>query len=235
MKGILPLPPFEDSTTMPQRVWGLIYLPLHILVLPLFLNMLQFFLPGGLDEVTANIIYYGLGFVFCLSLMWKFLRAAYDRLCDNKLLNIIAFISGFFSYYFLSIISSAILLAIVGDGYFNLNQESVKELAESSPNAMLGLAVFLAPVVEEVLFRGVLFGSIRRKNRLAAYIITILVFGIYHVWQSVLVTMDWRTLVYLLQYIVPGFVLCRMYERTSCIWIPIFMHMAINMIAMLLV
>ena len=228
------LPPFEDTTTLPQRIWGLIYLPLHIIVLPLFLGMLQVYLPGGLDELTVNTIYYGMGFLFCLVLMWKYLRAAFDRLCDNKLLNIAAFISSYVLYFLLGMIASVILIAIFGSELLNPNSEAVNEMTQSNSSIVLGFGVFLAPVVEEILFRGVLFGSIRRKNRAAAYVVTILAFGFYHIWQFALISMDWRVLLYIIQYIAPGFALCRLYERTSCIWMPIFMHMAANLLAMLL-
>ena len=234
MRQRVPMPPFEDTTTLPQRIWGLIYLPLHIFVLPLFLGMLQAFLPGGIDEITVNIIYYALGFAFCLLVLWKYLREAYDRLCDNKILNAAAFISAYIAYFLLSLIASMILLAIFGEELLNPNNEAVGELADSNSRMVMGLGVFLAPVVEEVLFRGVLFGSIRRKSRAAAYIVSILAFGFYHIWQFALISMDWRVLLYMLQYIAPGYALCWLYERTSCIWLPIFMHMAINLFALLL-
>lgn len=228
------LPSFEDTTSLPQRIWGLIYLPLHIVVLPLFLSMLQFYVPGVLNELTANVVYYGLGFLFCLILMWKYLRSAYDKLCDNKILNAAAFISAYVAYFILSLVASLVLMAVMGDELLNPNNEAVDQLAQNNARMVMALSVFLAPVVEEILFRGVLFGSLRKKSRAAAYIVSILVFGFYHVWQYALVYMDWRLLIYAIQYIAPGYALCWLYERTSCIWLPIFMHMAINLTALLL-
>ena len=232
MKKTALLPPFEDTMTLPQRVWGLIYLPIHVFVLPLFLNMLAVYLPGGMTEGEANIAYYAISFLFCLALMWKYLRGAFDRLCDNKILNFAAFISAYVAYFMLSLIVSALLLLILGDEFSNPNNE---ELASLPSGIVMGLGIFIAPVVEEILFRGALFGSLRRKNRIAAYVISMLVFGIYHIWQYALVSMDWEVLIYALQYAAAGYALAWLYEQTSCIWLPIFMHMAINLVAMILI
>jgi membrane protease YdiL (CAAX protease family) len=49
--------------------------------------------------------------------------------------------------------------------------------------AVFGLAVLIGPVVEEVLFRGVVFGSIRQKNRILAYVVSMVLFSVYHIWQ----------------------------------------------------
>ena len=174
-----------------------------------------------------------MGLIFCLTLMWKYLRSAFDRLCDNKIINAAAFISAYVAYFLLSLIASVVLLAILGDGLLNPNNAAVEELEVQNSGVVMGLSVFIAPLVGEILFRGVLFGSLRRKSRAAAYIVSITVFGLYHVWQYALVSMDWRVLIYMLQYIAPGYALAWLYERTSCIWLPIFMHMAINLVMLI--
>ena len=150
----LPLPPFEDTITKPQRIWGLIYLPLHAVVWPIFLGMLAMYLPGGLEELDTQVIYYGLGFLFSLICFWKYLRNAFDRLCDNKVLNVAAFISSYVAYFLLSLISSVVLLLIFGDGLLNPNNAAVDEMAKENTGVIMGLGVFLAPIVEEILFRG---------------------------------------------------------------------------------
>ena len=228
------LPEFENSMTTAQKVWGFIYLPLHMFVLPLFLSMLAAYLPEQLDEITLNVAYYAMGFGFCLLLMWRYLRHSFDLLCDNVPLNIAAFICAFALYFFLNILASVALLAVLGDELLNPNNAALSELAESNSGVMWGLSVFLAPLAEEILFRGVLFGSLRGKNRTLAFAISIAAFGIYHLWQSALVEMDWRVFLYALQYIAPGYALAWLYEKTSCIWLPIFMHMLINLAAMMI-
>ncbi len=223
---------FVDTLSKPQHIWGFIYLPLHIFVLPLLLAMLAYYLPSGLDEASVQIIYYAFGFAFCLICMWKYLRNAFDILLDNKARNFTAVLFSYVIYTVLGLAVSALLLWVLGDEVLNPNNEAVTDMANSSYGVVLGLAVFIAPIVEETLFRGVLFGSLVKKNRALAFAASIVAFGVYHIWQYALVSMDWRTLIYALQYIPAGYAFAWLYEKTSCIWLPIFLHMGINMFSL---
>lgn len=224
---------FVNTMTKPQKIAGLVYLPFHMFVIPIFLGMAAVWLPGGLDEVTATVIYYAVGFTFCLVFMWKYLRNAFDIMLDNKAASIAAIIFGYISCLLLSYLAAGVLFMIIGDQLSNPNNEAILDLASESPRAVLGLAVFLAPVVEEVLFRGVIFGSLRTKHRTAAFIVSIGLFAFYHIWQLALASMDWTLLVYMLQYIPAGYALAWTYEKTDSIWAPIFLHMLINGVSML--
>lgn len=224
---------FFNTMSKPQKIAGLVYLPFHMFILPLFLGMAATWLPGGLSELTQNIIYYALGFVFCLAVMWKYLRGAFDIMLDNPFTSIASMVFGYFMYFLLSFLAVGVLIALLGDALSNPNNDAIQSLSESSPRAVLGLAVFIAPVVEEVLFRGAVFGSLRTKHRTWAFIISIGLFALYHVWQYALVSMDAMTLLYIIEYIPAGYVLAWVYEKTNCIWIPIFLHMLINILSML--
>lgn len=224
---------FLNTMTKPQRMTGYIYLPFHIIILPLFINMLATYLPGGLGETTANSIYYGMGFVFCLVCMWKYLRQAFDLLLDNMATNIMAMLFGGVSYLLLSYLASGVLFAILGDAQLTSNNETISALSVESSRAVLALAVFIAPIVEEVLFRGVIFGTLAQKHRRLAFIVSISLFAFYNVWQLALSTMDWTMFVYMIMSIPMGYAMAWVYEKTNCIWVPIFLHMLINMLSML--
>ena len=230
------IPRFLNIMSKPQRIAGYIYLPLHVLILPILLAMLGVYLPGGMSLVTLNVVYYAFGFSYCLIFMWRYLRLSYDLLMDNLGGNIATILQGYLLSmllgYLFSYLLSAILIAVFGDEAANPNNELVTSLANVNPRAIMGLAVFAAPVVEEVLFRGVIFGSIRSRNRFWAFAVSILAFGLYHVWQLALVEMDWRLLVYVLQYVPLGYALGWVYEKTGNIWAPIFFHMLNNALAM---
>ena len=97
---------------------------------------------------------------------------------------------------------------------------------------MLAISVIFAPIVEEALFRGVLFQSIRRHSRVWAYIASLAVFGIYHTWQFAVVYQDPVYLLYSLQYIPITFALTWSYEKSGSLWVPIFFHASNNYLAM---
>ena len=109
----------------------------------------------------------------------------------------------------------------------NPNNALVMEMAQDS-GVIRAVAIFLAPIVEEVLFRGALFGSIRTRSRAWAYVASVAAFSLYHVWQYAAAYADWKMLLYALQYIPISIVLAWAYERSGCIWTSIFFHMGFN-------
>lgn len=225
---------FANTMSKPQRIAGYVYLPFHIFVIPLFLGMLAVYLPGGLNDVTLNIILYGVGLAFCLICMWKYLRSAFDTLLDNLAVNISALCFGYVINILLSYLATGVLFAILGDQITNPNNVEVINLASESPRAVMALAVFIAPIVEEILFRGVIFGSLQQKHRRLAFIVSIALFAFYHVWQYALVSNDLTMLWYMISYVPVGYALAWVYEKTNSIWVSIFLHMMINGISMLL-
>ena len=229
---------FFNTMTKPPRIAGYIYLPLHVLILPILLAMLGVYLPGGMSLATLNVVYYAFGFSYCLIFMWRYLRLSYDLLMDNLGRNIAAILMGYLLSmllgYLFNYLLSTLLVAVFGDGgAANPNNELVTSLADVNSRAILGLAVFTAPVVEEILFRGVIFGSIRSRSRFLAFAVSILAFGVYHIWQLALIEMDWRLLIYVLQYVPLGYAFGWVYEKTGNIWAPIFLHMLNNAVAMM--
>ncbi len=228
------IPGFVDLMPKPNKIAGFIYLPVHIFILPLLLGMLAYYVQGGMSEITINIIYYAIGFVFCLTVMWRYLRSSFDVLLDNLQRSLVSLLTSYFIYWMLSAVAGVLLLWLLGDQLLNPNNNAVAEIASQSPGPMIGLAVFIGPIVEEVLFRGVVFGSLRKKSRFLAFAVSMAVFALYHVWQFALVAMDWKMLLYVIQYLPVGYALGWLYEKTSCIWMCIALHMMINALSLLL-
>lgn len=84
--------------------------------------------------------------------------------------------------------------------------------------AVILMAIIVAPVAEEVIFRGYFYGVIRRYGgRIPAILTSSLLFAAIHVHLPS----------------VPGLILlatilCLLYERTGSLWAPITMHAAFN-------
>lgn len=225
------LPP-ESSMTHAQQVLGWLYLPLHMFVLPLLFGLLAEYSPDGIQIVDANLIYYTIGVVFVLAVMMGFLRRDFDNLLDRPGRCVFAVLWALAINYALSTVSALCLLAMSGDAVLeNPNTAQVVELSAGGFGKMKAMSVFMAPVVEEVLFRGVAFGSIRKRNRAAAYILSIAMFAVYHVWQSAAGAGDPRIMLYALQYIPVSVALTCCYEISGSIWTNIFFHMGYNALA----
>ena len=93
-------------------------------------------------------------------------------------------------------------------------------------------AVLLAPITEETLLRGLVFGNLRKKNRIVAYVVTAVLFSGIHIMNYVL-TLDLTSLMLnFLLYLLPSVALCVCYEYAGTIWAPILLHMIINALSM---
>lgn len=112
------------------------------------------------------------------------------------------------------------------------NDDTIASIADENYRIMWAGAVLLAPMVEETLVRGLVFGNVRRLNRVAAYAAAAAVFAAMHV-LSYLGQMDALTLGYnILAYAMPSIALCACYEYAGNIWAPIGLHMIINALGM---
>ena len=223
--------PFDDLMDRRARIAGWIYLPIHVIVLPLLLGVVLYLITGKEpDDVWTNVIYYGIGFVVILATMWNYLRLSFHRLTDD----IVRFFGVLACAYAVELVLSSLFMAatqLFGE-LPSPNQEMVGELAGKDYKHMMAMAVLLAPIVEETLFRGVIFGSCAKKSRVLAYVVSILAFSLYHVWQYAVVMQDWTMLLGAIQYIPISAALCFCYDRSSTIWTPIFFHMFNNALAM---
>jgi hypothetical protein len=104
------------------------------------------------------------------------------------------------------------------------HQKDIAEGFGALPVKIL-LIVVLAPISEEVCFRGMLFGGLREKlPRLGAALISALIFGGLHALTGVSAVPP---------LIVFGFVLALLYEKTGSILPGIVLHMLNNSIALL--
>lgn len=214
-----------------ERIFLWIYLPVHIFLLPFALALLEFYYPN-LTATDINAIYYAIGLVLCLVFTWSFLRQSFDRFLDNWKTGLFMIFFGYCIILALSYLVNEIKL-FLPDSFTNLNNEMVQDMAEEEIVKTYGIAVLAAPIVEELIFRACLFGQVKRKSITLAYIVTLLLFSFYHVWQFVLVYRDLHYLISMLDYLPAGYALCRVYDRTDSIWPSIFLHMTINTIALL--
>ena len=224
-------PGFDNQMTPVQTAVGWCYFPLHFLLLPLLLRLYAS-VSGTLDASAVNLIYYGAGLVFVLVVMLSWLRREFDTLLDRPLPCLRGLLTAAVATYGLNFLLGVILL-LLGDVDPNPNNTEIMAQASQDGGVIMALAIFIGPLIEETLFRGVVFGSIRARSRVAAYAVSLPLFALYHVWQYALYTGDLRMLLYGLQYIPIAFVMTWLYESTECIWTVVFYHMASNALTFL--
>lgn len=222
-----PTPLWELRMSPLQQKLGWCYLPMHALILPLLVMLYTEFGGSIASEVAVNIAYYALGVAVIAAVFLPYLRREFDILLDRLFFCVRTAIGGFFIMYALTSAATALLL-LFESVLQNPNDAQAMEMMKENFGVVKGLSVFVAPIVEEVLFRGVLFGSLRKRGRGKAYIISALVFGLYHVWQSAALSGDWTLLLYAVQYLPVAVVLNWCYERSGTLWTSIFYHIIYN-------
>ncbi len=225
----LPGIPEQESNTSRlgtlAAVLVLLWLPVHVVGLPWLL--FRFF--GIRDDVQINFLTYLIGSVYMLAVCFTFLRRDFDVLCEHPGRVILQILSCYAAMMLMNLAVSG-LLSLFVDAAENPNNEAVMDLVQVESNKMNTIAIFFAPFVEEMIFRAGIFGTIRRKSRVLAYVVSILLFSAYHVWGYALYDpMRW---LYLLQYIPAAYLLCRCYERSDCIWASLFFHMLTNFVSL---
>ena len=221
-------PVFSSRMSRFETAVALGWLPVHLFLLPLLLVRLF----PQMDDVDLIFWLYAAGALVLGLCCLPFLRRDFDRLCERPLLVLAQIAIG----YVLMLLGSDLVALLMRQlsGLLkpeeNPNNAALEALASRDLGKMQAVAIFLSPLVEELMFRGGIYGLLRRRSRIAATLVCILLFSVYHTWQYAL--LDPVKWLYLLQYLPASWVLCRVYEKTETIWTPLLFHMLNNAVTL---
>ena len=227
-------PGFTNLMARGEIIAAVIYLPLHVVGIPLGLGYLSQVWPAlaAMTDTEINLAYYGVGLVYMLVLLRGFLRRSFDAALDAKGNFFVGVAGGYAVDIGLSFILSSVLLVLSLDLGMAQNNEAILAGAAADRGKLAVMSVVMAPIVEEPLFRGLLFGCIRPRSRAAAYIVSALLFSLYHVWQFVFISGDFGLLVYCLLYLPVSIGLAWAYDRSGSIWAAMLMHGIVNAVSL---
>ena len=93
-------------------------------------------------------------------------------------------------------------------------------LAEEGEWAVEAELAAEAPLAEEALFRGVVFGTLRKRSRAAAYLVSIVLFAVHSTWQIAVANPEVSPLFLAALTLPNGVAAAFCYERTNNIWVP---------------
>ncbi|PSL41679.1 hypothetical protein B0H99_102363 [Planomicrobium soli] len=199
-----------------------------LVVVPTF----NYFRNQGLDENTAQIstsgwllvITMAIGFLITLFVIardrkffdiWKGKKTSYPIAIGWGLLGFLMLLVG-------QTLAAYIEMAM-GIDPGSANTQTIVTIAEVVPLAILAVVLF-GPVLEELVFRRVVFGSLNQTtNFFFATAISALMFALVH--------MEFR---HLLLYFTTGLVLAFLYQKTKRIITPIIAHIMLNGYVMLI-
>ena len=214
-----------------EQIAGTAFFVIYLVVLP-FVTGPLFRLAGQLLDVTIsaalqNVIYYYVLFAVTVLIFHKFLARTCRNLADNLGGACRMLLVGLVALYGLNELAYRLTNLIITNRT-NLNDTAISAQMDSAPYMTLLIVVLLAPFVEEVLFRGLVFGNLKGKSRPVAYVVSCALFALLHVWQFAVVHQDVTYFLLMLQYLVPGVVLAWAYDRSGTLWTSIALHALAN-------
>ena len=205
------------------------------LVLPLLANKLfgivEVLLDTKISDSLANIIYYYVLFAIVLLLFHSFLAHTTSRFLGGVSRAMTTFCMGLLVFYGANELFYRVA-NVLFNSRTNLNDMTIAASINAAPRLTALIIVFLAPFVEEVLFRGLVFGCLKEKSRVAAYVISCVLFAFMHVWTFALSSWDWSYLILMLQYLVPGLVFAWAFDHSGTLWTSILLHATVNALAL---
>lgn len=132
-------------------------------------------------------------------------------------------ILGVFLALFAQYIASIIEIFIFNIKPGSENTQSLMDIARAAPVFIL-IPIIFAPILEEIIFRKIIFGSIyKRTNFIVAAILSALIFALVHTDPK-----------HILVYASMGIVFAFLYIKTNRIIVPIFAHMAMNSLVVIM-
>lgn len=215
-----------------EKVSGGILLACYLAVFPLAagraFDLAEYLLGVSIGNVLRDAIYYYVLFALTMAVFWSLwgrttgaLFAGAGRVFSSLGLGLIAF-------YGLNELWARVF-RLLPLGSANLNDATVSARLGASPGSTILIVVFLAPIVEETLFRGYVFGFLRERSRAAAYAVSCLLWALAHVWQYA--AGDLSYLLMGAQYLAPGLVMAWTYERAGSLWGCVLLHGIVNALA----
>ena len=217
--------------TSGEQIAGVILFVIYLLVLPFatapIFRLVERLLATDISASLENIIYYYILFAVTVIIFHGFLARTSRHLMDNLGIAVKSVLVGLVGLYGLNELVFR-LTNLVFTNHTNLNDNTISAQIEDAPHMTILIIVFLAPFVEEVLFRGLVFGNLKSKSRLTAYAVSCLLFAALHVWQFAVVQQDITYFLLMVQYLVPGIVLAWAYEHSGTLWSSIGVHIVAN-------
>ena len=224
-----------------EIIGGILYLPMYFYGSQVLAALIVYAAGWDLQSNQAlariNLVFGLINLAVLGLIFFRYLRAQF-RVFTQRGWQIFADTAvGLVVHYALTYPASfliTLLSMLFGVDYANANQEAVDAVVQTVPWMSVVIACLLAPPVEELICRGLIFCGLRRRSRFWAYALSMTVFSAMHVYGSVSQQSPAVSLMNLIVYLPAGWVLARAYERSGTIWTSICLHSAINLTALLL-
>lgn len=211
---------------------GWIYWAVQLLVLPTVIDAVLPLLGLDLSVIQFNFIFFALNFLFLTVIFHRFL-GEHTKLALKQPFRVLRYAFGGYVFFWISTTVIGIVTAHFVPSFSNVNDAAIMQMAASDYTLTAIGTVLLAPVAEELMYRGLLFGSLHHRSPAGAFILSTIVFAAIHVVGYIGLYRPLILVLCFLQYIPAGLCLGWAYTRSGNIWAPILAHIAINQTSIL--
>lgn len=209
----------------PKRYWYVIITFIIMQMIVAFIAPILHF-GFGIEMLDAAVYAYIGSFIVALIMILSLMK---NDLKEEKLKHPLSIgqiigwsVAGLFLAWIAQAIAVTIEMQLFGIDPASENTEVIVDFTRSNILFIL-IPAIIAPILEEIIFRKILFGTFYKKmNFFIAALLSSLIFAVLH--------LDFT---HLLIYATMGFVFAFLYVQTKRIIVPIIVHMAINTIAVL--
>lgn len=233
-----------DATLSDKKIsTGWRYLLFEIVFLPSILSLILQLVFRRTDSAILNFAYFSVNFAAVAVLFPQFWADSFRALpgklpavvgkaalalCVSKLAELALV------WLCYALLPQYYILSDLAPRLINLNDQAISGMLDQHFLLIAIGTVILVPPAEEMLYRGIVFRSLRGRFPRLSYVFSALLFALVHVMGY----LNCGDIVYitlmLSQYLIPGLLLARLYADTGSIFAPIAMHIAYNALAILL-
>jgi membrane protease YdiL (CAAX protease family) len=137
--------------------------------------------------------------------------------------------------YLISISYGIISTYVFNNNIVNANQLEIIKIAGEYPVVFIILAVIVAPLIEELIFRYYLYKKLEKRGFLLALTVSTFLFSIIHIIPSFATGTFVADIATLPAYLLPSLVFAVAYYQTGKLAVPIFAHFAFNLVSAILI
>lgn len=215
------------SMTPLEKQLGWLYWALQLFAFPTLLPILLSYSNKPLSDAQVNFIFFALNFLCLTVIMRRFLGKQVQVALQHPFLVLRSAAIGYVVFWLSKAIISLTIKYFLPE-FFNANDATIQALVSDNYTLTAIGTVLLAPVAEELMYRGLFFDTLYHRSPAAAFIASTVLFASIHVMGYIKLYDPLTFALCFVQYIPAGLCLGFAYTRSGSIWAPILMHIAIN-------
>ena len=220
-----------------RLLFGLVYyLVCHLFVFPLaMIALLSKFSNISSEEITNVFQMYSdvVSGIILIIILWPLVIDNFNRFTQKPITTMKQGAKWYIPSILMNAVLSYAILMLTGIQQSS-NQLAVEALLKANFFGVFIPAVVVAPLIEELVFRGIIFRSLRKYGFVPAALASGFFFGALHCVGDI-ASGNWIGLVYILVYMSMGIFMCKAYEDAENLFGSVFLHFINNLISLLLI